>query len=595
MLARSGHVRDTPPRRRPFDRRLTGLPAVRWSLAGSVALGLVSAAGIVAQAVGLAHILASAMPDAKPTDRLRWFAVLGCGFSARSLAALAGELIAAAGASAAKADLRAKLVAASVRDPALRPAGGRPGPGTVATLAGRGLDALDVYLGRCLPDFVLAAAAPAALLGAAGVLDWPSALIMAFLLALFPIFGTLVGHASLALGAERWRRVEALGEHVADLFLGLPVLRAFGRSKAQRARIAKLDEALRESSAKALRVAFLSALVLDTLGAVSVALVAAPLGLRLLGAGVKLSAALAVLAISPEVFAPLRRASAEFHESTEGLAALNRVFAVIKASCAAEGTAPRPASRRKTNEPAGQSTAFPPVPDPREVAVGLEEVSVIVPGRTAPVLAGADLVIEPGETVALVGASGSGKSTVVSLLAGFLEPTSGRVTAGGHDLRNVDLRAWRSFLTYLPEHPTLLPASLAGNLRLARPHATDDELLAALEDAGAPDLVASLPLGLATPLGEGGRSLSAGERQRVALARTLLRPASLYLLDEPTVHMDQASEEKTLASLQWATSGASVLIISHRPLPAHFADRLMTLRDGKILPVASRDLVGADV
>jgi ABC-type transport system involved in cytochrome bd biosynthesis fused ATPase/permease subunit len=528
---------------------------------------------------------------------------------------------------------------------------GVPDPGEVATIAGPGLDALDVYIGRCLPDLILAVAAPLTLLVAVGALDWVSVIVMATVLALFPVFGALVGQASWALGAERWRRVEQLGDYIADVFQGMPVLRAFGRSGAQRERIVELSRALGQSTTKALRLAFLSALVLDTLGSLSVALVAVPLGLRLISGSISLAPALAVLAVAPEVFAPLRKASAEFHESTEGLAAMARVLAVTGEEPAptrwrdarpaggarqagrvaigagagvsrgagagvSGGQAARktwqcgsgnraslrdmPVYAQKTEQrdlSPSTSLSFrytkPPsapgvaLPDLRLVPIALRSVSVHLKGRPEPVLDAAGLSIQPGEIVALAGPSGSGKSTIVSLLAGFLAPAEGKVLVGDTDLQDLDLRWWRSQVTYLPEHPTLLSTTLAENLRMADQSATDEQLLSALEQAGAPELASSLPGGLGTPLGDGGQSLSAGELQRVALARVILRPALLYLLDEPTVHLDVTSEEAALAGLRRAIGDASALIVSHSPPAARAADRVLTVRDAKIVELSA--------
>jgi ATP-binding cassette subfamily C protein CydD len=524
--------------------------------------------GVVAQAVALANLLASAMPGsgAPSSGRAGWFVVLVAGAGVRALAALVGEVLAALGASRVKAGLRSRLVAAALGRSAMGDAGG---PGDLATLAGRGLDALDVYVGRCLPDLVLAVVAPVALLVAVGALDWVSALVMAVVVALFPIFGALVGQASMQLAGERWRRVEHLGRQVGDLIEGLPALRSFGRTAQQRASIARANEALGRSSSKVLRVAFLSALVLDTLGSVSVALVAVPLGLRLLTGAVKLSTALAVLVVAPEVYLPLRRASAEFHESTEGLAAASGALALTRSDVAHGG---------------GFAQCGAP-PDPLRAAVELRSASLQLAGRESPVLDGASLTVAPGETVLLLGESGSGKTCTVSMLLGFLVPTAGHVSVGGEDMRNIDLDRWRLLVTYLPEHPTLLRGTLAANLRLANPGASDEEMSCALARAGGPELVAGMPEGLATRLGEGGRTVSAGELQRIALARVLLRPASLYLLDEPTVHLDQTAEAAALEALGEALTGRSALIVSHRPAVAKIADRVVVLRDGKFAPV----------
>ncbi len=545
------------------------LPGLKASVAMSVAVGLLATASIVVQAVALAHLLASAMPGAVAGDRARWLVLFGAGACVRAVVALLGEILAGASASRAIAALRSRLVTAALHQ-APSPGRGTGGPGDIAAVAGRGLDALDVYIGRCLPDLVLAAAAPLALLVAVGSLDWLSALTMAVVVALFPVFGALIGRTSMSMAADRWRQVEHLGRQIVDLFDGLAVLRAFGRTAEHRARMARTNEALSQSSTRVLRVAFLSALVLDTLGSVSVALIAVPLGLRLVAGEVRLSAALAVLIVAPEVFLPLRRASAEFHESTEGLAASARALEIIGSAPSPRGQPARPVYE---DVPQGLVGA----------AVEMRSVTVELPGRDVPLLSEVDLTIGPGETVVLVGPSGAGKSTVMSLLLAFATPGSGQVTVGGEDLDGIDPAAWRRLITYLPERPTLLSASLADNLRLANPEATDDDLVRAMAQAGASGLVAALADGWSTRLGDGGRPVSAGERQRIALARVFLRPRPLYLLDEPTVHLDEAAEAHVLEGLRQALEGRSALIVSHRPAVLGLADRALVIRGGRVV------------
>ena len=546
---------------------------VRWTLAASVAVGLLSTVAVVVQALALASLLAGAMTGARPGDRMATFGWLGGAAALRGLCALAGELLARAGSAWTKAELRHRLLTAAVHQASVASVGA---PGDVATVAGRGLDALDVYIGRCLPDLVLAAAAPLALVVAVGALDWVSAVVIAVVLTLFPVFGGLVGRASTALAGERWRQVEGLGRQIVDVFEGMAVLKAFGRSRQQRVRIEQAGEALRLASLATLRVAFLSAFVLDELASLSVALVAVPLGLRLLHGTVPLAAALAVLIVAPEVFLPLRRASAEFHQSTEGLAALSSVMDLIGSvgvGVAADADDCPPALLEA-------------VPDPATVPVALCSVRVTVPDRAEPILQGAELVIAPGETVVLVGPNGTGKSTILSLLLGFSAPPSGSVTVGGQDLRHLDLEAWRRQIAYLPEHPTLLAATLADNLRLAHPSAGDEALVAALAAAGASELLQVLDSGLSTRLGDGGRPTSAGERQRIALARIVLRPASLYLLDEPTVHLDGQTEAAVVEQLKRTLAGRSALIVTHRPAVLALADRVVSLAHGRVAALA---------
>jgi ATP-binding cassette subfamily C protein CydD len=557
--------------RTPLERRLLAVREVRRAVVASVALGLVSATSVAVQALALASLLAGAMSATLP-DPLPAVAWLAGSVLIRGLCHLAAELVGARGSAAAKAALRRSLL-----DAALRSGGGGSAgaPGSVATLAGRGLDALDPYIGRCLPDLILAAAVPIGLAAVIGGLDWLSGIIVVVVIGLFPVFAPLVGRAGASLARERWGQIEAFGRQIADVFEGLPVLKAYGRSARQRGRIQEAGEVLRVASLSTLRVALLTALVLDTLASVAVALLAVPLGLRLLTGSVPLSTALAVLVVAPEVFLPLRRASAEFHESAEGLAAARRIMDVVAAS-ATEGGAP---PRRRT-------PGRPPL-DPARASVTLEAVRFQHPDGDRPLLEGASLSILPGEKVALVGANGAGKSTTILLLLGFLAPAAGAVRVGGIDLQDLDLEAWRKRLAYLPEHPALLNASLADNVGLSDPTASMAQLGEAMRRAGAGDLLARLPDGLETRLGEGGRALSAGERQRIAVARALLRPASLYLLDEPTTHLDAALERLLVESLAERLRGRSALIVTHRPALLRLADRVVALEGGTFVPAAA--------
>jgi ABC-type transport system involved in cytochrome bd biosynthesis fused ATPase/permease subunit len=419
---------------------------------------------------------------------------------------------------------------------------------------------------------VLATCAPIALAVAIGVLDWISLLIVLVVLALFPIFGALVGRATTSLATARWSEVEGLGRQIVDVFEGLPILKAYNRSTEQRERIREAGQSLTKASLATLKVAFLSGLVLDTLASVSIALLAVPLGLRLLNGSISLAPALAILILAPEVFIPLRRASAEFHESSEGLAAQRAALDRIAIT------------RDRVHRPRTIAA-----PSPLASSISFRSVEITIPGREEPLLRNASLEIAPGETVALVGPNGTGKSTVIAALLGLIEPANGAITIGGIDLRDIDLEDWRRQITYLPDHPTILPGTLADNLRIANPATTNEELETALRSAGAGEFARKLELELAANVGEDRRALSAGERQQIALARVLCRPASLYLLDEPTVHLDRRSEQMVINALATALEGKSALIVTHRRAPLTLADRIVTIENGDFISIEAQD------
>jgi ABC-type multidrug transport system fused ATPase/permease subunit len=219
---------------------------------------------------------------------------------------------------------------------------------------------------------------------------------------------------------------------------------------------------------------------------------------------------------------------------------------------------------------------------PAGAAIRFADVSVTYPGRTEPALRHLDLEIPPGRVVALVGASGAGKSTVASLLLRFIEPDSGSISVGGVPLATIDLGAWRSHVAWVPQRPHLFHGTVADNIRLARPDARDDEVRAAAAEAGADGFIAALPLGYATPVGEDGARLSGGERQRVAIARAVLADARLVILDEATSQLDAANETHIRDTVRRLAPERTVLVVSHRLRLVSVADEVVVLDGGRV-------------
>jgi ATP-binding cassette subfamily C protein CydD len=545
---------------RPLDPRLVrSTRAVRVHLAVTAACGLALTGLILAQAWLVARIIAGA-------------GTLGAGELAGAVAAVALVALARAGlatgaetaalrsAARVKSDLRRRLVrhvTASARPPAV-------GAGELVTLATRGLDALDDYVARYLPQLVLAALVPLAVLAVVARADWVSALVIALTLPLIPLFMALVGWHTEARTRRQWRLLERLGGHFLDVVEGLPTLAVFRRAKAEAALIRKVTDQHRSATMGTLRVAFLSAFVLELLATLAVAIVAVEIGLRLLYGRLDLETALLVLILAPEAYLPLREVGARFHASTEGVAAAERVFAVLESGPAAPVPGTLPAGR----------------PEIRFAGVGLT-----YPGRSEPALAGVDLVLAPGTTTLVTGPSGAGKTSLLALLLRFADPTSGRITVGDRELQELDADAWRRRIAWVPQHPYLFDASVADNIRLGAPDAPDDAVRQAARRAEAADVVAALPDGYATRLGERGSRLSAGQRQRIALARAFLRVetaeaagnAPIVLLDEPTAHLDPGHAAAVRTAAARLLTGRTGVVVAHDGGWTEVADEVLEL------------------
>lgn len=548
---------------KPLDPRLLRYArTTRIFLLSSVALGTATAALIIAQATLLAGMLTRAFLGGATLSGLRTpMLLLLAVVAGRALVAWLQEVAAHRSSAAVKSQLRGRLLAHAM---ALGPrwlSGERSGE--LAALATRGIDALDDYFSRYLPQLVLAVIVPAAvglriLLG-----DWPSAVTIAATLPLIPVFAILVGLTTQRKMDRQWRTLSVLAAHFLDVVAGLPTLKIFGRARAQADRIREVTDRHRRATMATLRVAFLSALVLELLSTLSVALVAVSIGLRLVDGGLGLETALLVLVLAPEAYLPLRQVGAQYHASVEGLTAASRIFEVLETPVPAAGTRAD-------------------VPDLSRATLRLDGVTVAYPGRDVPALDGFSLTVHPGETVALVGPSGAGKSTVLSVLLGFVRPDAGRVLADWDDVAGFSPDAWRDRIAWVPQRPYLFAGTVADNIRLGRPDASGADVRAAAEAANALEFIEALPGGFETELGDRGAGLSAGQRQRIALARAFLRDAPLLLLDEPTSNLDAESEAAVIDAVERLRAGRTVLLVAHRPALATLADRVVTVEPAAV-------------
>jgi ATP-binding cassette, subfamily C, bacterial CydD len=537
---------------RPIDPRLLReAPAARRFLAAAALLAVVDAVAIVAQAVALGLVVAHVFLRREPLSASRTeLGVLVAATVVRAGIAWALESGGRLTSLRVGAELRGKLVAHLL---AARPGGVHDTPaGALGAAAVTGLDTLDPYFARFLPQLVLSLVVPAVIFGWVAWHDLTSALVMAFTLPLIPLFGILIGKVTQQRTVRRFGALSVLSAYFLDVVRGLQTLRAFGRGAAQTRTIESVSEDYRRETMGTLRIAFLSALVLELAATLSTAVIAVEIGVRLVDGGIALAPALAILVLAPEYYGPMRAAAAQFHASADGLAAAGRVFELLDLAPAVV-VPERPLA----------------APSLRGGSLVLDGLTLRYPGRPEPALAGVSALLEPGERLAVAGDSGAGKTSLLSLLLRLQDPSDGRIVARGVDLALVDPAGWRRQIAWLPQRPRLQPGTLRDALRAGR-ELDDEALLTAMRRAGAP------PLDLEWVVGERA-ALSAGEIRRLALARALAGGEPLLLLDEPTTHLDAGNADAVVRAIAELPRDRIVVVATHDERVLAVADRVLDL------------------
>jgi len=500
---------------------------MRRFLAATTLCGVVIAAAGIGTAMTLAAIVARVITD--PASRSLPalavpLALLVALWTFRTVAQWLQGRLAQRGASAVIADLSEQMLRTVTALPPRELLGNRDAAAAVIT---RGLDGLRLYFTGYLPALFLAAILTPATAVVIAVVDWQAAVIVLIALPLIPIFMVLIGLATEERSAAALAAMTTLQARLLDLVAGLPTLRALGRAQGAGARIAELGAAHRRSAMATMRIAFLSALVLELLATLGVAMVAVSVGMRLVYGQIPLSVALTALLLAPEVFWPLRRVGAAFHAAQDGTTAVQAAFALIDA-------AHRSAPGRM------------PVP----------------PGPLTVTVEHPDLIAEPGRVTVLTGPNGSGKSTLLQAVLALAPPEAGRILANGVDVGALEPHAWWAATAWLAQRPVLVPGTVRANLDLFGPL---PDLESACRAAGFDEVLSTLPDGPDTVIGQDGVGLSLGQRQRLGLARVLGSPARVLLFDEPTAHLDAPMQDRVLRAItDRAAAGATVIVVGHR-------------------------------
>lgn len=588
-----------------LDRRLLGAARLaHLSLAATVGAGVAAGLLMFAQARLLSRIVDGVFLGGQGLAEVEARLLLLLGVSiARAAATWAQTASAAHAAARIKESLRRRVYEhVNALGPAYT-AGERSGE--LSNTLVEGVEALDAYFRQYLPQLVLAALIPLIVLVTVFPIDLLSGLVFLLTAPLIPVFMILIGKAAEALTSRQWTALSRMSAHFLDVLQGLTTLKLFDRSRQQVETIRLITDRFRRTTLGVLRVAFLSALVLEMVGTLSTAIIAVQIGLRLLAGRLPFVDALFILVLAPEFYLALRTLGLRFHAGMSGVAAAQRIFEVLETpppsprrgyTTRLELAQPTPWEKRHSrfstpSSHTGERGIVPAGATPShesKAAVGppfriaFHDVQAAYDDGSRPALNGVSFEIERGQTVALVGPTGAGKSTAAALLLRFVEPQAGQITVNGTPLAELPTKWWREQIAWVPQQPYLFAGSAAENIRLARPAATGAEIRAAAELARAHSFIAALPDGYDTPLGERGARLSGGQAQRIALARAFLRDAPVVLLDEATANLDPASEALLREAMARLLRGRTALVIAHRLNTVTAADRIIVLEGGRI-------------
>lgn len=545
---------------RPFDPQLLrAAPAARRPVAALAAVGVLQGIATVATAFALTALVVAVVVGLPVGRPVAWLLAV---FTVRAALAWVAERTAAWAGVRVSSSVREQLLASWLS----RTADGRPDPARAVTLAAQGAASVEPYVARYLPSLVTAAAVPPLAILTLGLVDWPSAVIVLLTVPLLPLFAALIGASTRESTERRWRALSRLSGHFLDVMRGLPTLVSYGRAERQTATIAEVSQRHRRATLETLRLAFLSSAALELLATLSVAMVAVTVGIRLAHGSMALGTALVAILLAPEAYWPIRRVGAEFHSAADGAAALVQISSELapSSSPAAVGAAtPTSPDDAGDGDRDGDRDGAPvPAPAASVTARGLR---YSYPGAADPVLDEVDLAAGVGLTV-LTGPSGTGKTTLLEVLAGIRAAEGGQVSAAP-----AHLAGQRAFLTADTVRANLSLGTGAGAAAMWE----------ALRDVGLEGVVASLPQGLDTPLGDDGFGLSAGQRSRLALARALLSPATVVLLDEPTAHLGGDAVGIAHGAIARLAERRCVIAVTHRPELVALADQHVHLSAGR--------------
>lgn len=548
-----------------IDKALFALPGVKKVLGVLVALATLRALLIIGQAWGLTSAIVNLWMGKPLAPQLVWVALFALCFVARQLVFDCQERFLDRFAETRSHELRQALLGRVFSQGAALVQA--QGTGNVSTLVVEGVDQIETYLKLILPKTVGVIVVPFVLLLCVFPLDWVTGIIALVAFPFIVLYMVIIGHSAKDEAAKQHATFQEMSNHFIDALRGIDTLKLFGQGKAHGARIFEVSERFREATMKTLRIAMLSSSVLDLFATASLAAVSIMLGLRLVNNEMAFFPALAVLILVPEYFKPVREFAADYHASLDGknaLASIQRLLAQ-----------PLPNHEERVVAPWSANAVL-----------SLDDLGFSYPDYTA--LSGVTCRVAGFAKVGIVGMSGAGKSTLINVLGGFAAPTHGTITAAGTTTPDLCQPSWQRQVVHIPQAPYIFHATLKENLTFYTPHASEERIAHALEVVGLRELVEELPQGLDTLIGEGARTLSGGQAQRIALARALLDDGRrVMLFDEPTAHLDIETELELKERMLPLMEGKLVFFATHRLHWMNEMDLIFVMEEGRLVEMGT--------
>ncbi|MCU5371011.1 MULTISPECIES: thiol reductant ABC exporter subunit CydD [Bacillus cereus group] len=440
------------------------------------------------------------------------------------------------------------------------------GTGHLVTLSIEGIEKFKTYIELTIPKMIRSSIVPGLIVLYVFTLDIESGIILVVTIPIVIIFMILLGLAAQKMADSQYETYRVLSNHFVDTLKGLETLKYLGKSEQHEGKIEKVSKRYRKATMRTLRVAFLSSFALDFFTSLSIAFVAVGLGIRLIDGTIVLLPALTILILAPEYFLPIKQVGANYHATLDGQLAMEQIEEILQQQ--------KEIGKKESNvDLIWNSTS----------SLKLHDVKVNSNESEKAILEGMDFTWKGTSAIGVIGESGAGKSTLIDVLAGFLTPSAGKMIVNGVEIDGSTREEWQKNIAYIPQQPYIFPLSLKDNICFYETNTTDEEVERVMNEVGLRSLVTSLPNGMYERIGEGGRMLSGGQEQRVAMARALLSKKPIILLDEPTAHLDIETEFEIKQAMLRLFEGKLVFLATHRLHWMKQMDHILILNKGKMI------------